>query len=272
MNQVNLTFLGAGNIATAIISGLIKQGFAASRITASDPRAEQLASLQHLKVNTSLHNIEAIKGADVVVLSVKPDVVASVAAAIAPAIVIDPPLLISVAAGVTIASLSSWLGSDVPVIRCMPNTPAKVQLAATGMFANARVSAKQKQLAEEIMGAVGLCVWMETDSQLNAVTALSGSGPAYFFYIMELMQAAGVRLGLNPQICRQLVEQTALGAATMVIDSSAEPAELRRQVTSKGGTTEAAINKLQDENLAAIIGSAIDAAYQRSIELSEMID
>lgn len=272
MNQENLTFLGAGNIAKAIISGLIKQGFAANRITAVDPRPDQLDFFKHLEVNTSTDNIEAIKDASVVILSVKPDVVSSVALSIAPAIVDDPPLLISVAAGVTTASLSAWLGSAVPVIRCMPNTPAKVQLGATGMFATARVSSEQKELAAEIMGAVGLCLWMETDSQLDAVTALSGSGPAYFFYIMELMQAAGVKLGLSPQTCRQLIQQTALGAATMVIESSDDLAELRRQVTSPGGTTEAAINQLHKGNLATIIGSAINAAYQRSIDLSEMVD
>ena len=272
MNQANITFLGAGNIATAIISGLIQQGFQAARITAADPSEEQLSALKHLKINTSLHNVDAIAGADVVILSVKPDVVASVAATIAPAIVDDPPLLISVAAGVTTGSLSAWLGGDVPVIRCMPNTPAKVQMGATGMFAKPRVSDEQKKLAEEILGAVGICVWLETDDQLDAVTALSGSGPAYFFYIMELIEAAGIQLGLDPQICRRLVEQTALGAATMVVESSADPADLRRQVTSKGGTTEAAIARLQNGGLAAIVGSAINAAHRRSIELSELVD
>ena len=154
----------------------------------------------------------------------------------------------------------------------MPNTPAIVRLGATGMIANARVSVEQRQQAEEILGAVGLCVWMETDAQLDAVTALTGSGPAYFFYLMESMQAAGIRLGLNPQICRQLVEQTALGAATMVVESDASPDELRRQVTSKGGTTEAALDKLHDKDFSSVVGSAIDAAYRRSIELSKTPD
>lgn len=268
MDQARLVFLGAGNIATAIISGLLKQGFAANRITAVDPRPSQLELFKRFKVNTSSNNIAAVKDASVVILSVKPAVVSSVALSIAPAIVEAPPLVISVAAGVTTASLSGWLGSAVPVIRCMPNTPAKVQLGTTGMFASPSVSSEQKQLAAEIMGAVGLCLWMDTDAQLDAVTALSGSGPAYFFYFMELMQAAGVELGLDPETCRQLVEQTALGAATMAIESSVDVSELRRQVTSPGGTTEAAINRMQDEDLPATIGSAINAAYQRSIELS----
>jgi len=272
MRQVNLTFLGAGNIAAAIVRGLINQGYATGRITAADPRSDQLEPFERLNINTNVDNIEAIRGASVVILCVKPDVVSSLAHSIAPAMVDNPPLVISVAAGVTITSLSAWLGSDVPVIRCMPNTPVKVQLGVTGMIASANVTTAQKQLTEEILGAVGLCVWLETDRQLDAVTALSGSGPAYFFYIMELMQVAGIQLGLSPQTCRQLVEQTALGAATMVAESTEDPAELRRQVTSAGGTTEAAIKLLQDENLAATIGSAINAAYQRSIELSETAD
>jgi pyrroline-5-carboxylate reductase len=178
------------------------------------------------------------------------------------------PLVLSIAAGITLGQLESWIGTELPIVRCMPNTPALVETGATGLFANQNVSDVQRDQARSIMGAVGLALWVENEDQIDAVTAVSGSGPAYFFLVMEAMMAAGRDLGLSEQVAKQLTLQTALGSAQMAITSDVEPAELRRRVTSPGGTTERAIGIMEDQQLRAVFKQALQGAYDRSKELS----
>jgi pyrroline-5-carboxylate reductase len=267
-----LAFIGAGNIATAMISGLLSKGFSPENIIAADPDEGQLAPFRKLGLTATLNNQEAVSQSDVVILCVKPSVLPGLARDIATLVSDVEPLIVSVAAGITLTSLSEWLGDQLALVRCMPNTPALVKLGAAGLFANSNVTAEQRDLAEQIVNAVGLSVWLEDERQLDAVTALSGSGPAYFFYIIEIMSQAGVKLGLSSESSRKLVLQTALGAATMALQSADEPADLRRRVTSPGGTTDAALESMQNSNLAAIFEAAIAAAHDRSVELSREVE
>jgi len=257
------TFIGAGNIAQALMGGYLQTG---DQIIAADPVAAQLAKLPET-ISRMQDNLEAIRQADVVVLCLKPDKMAPTCRELAGSA--GDRLFISVAAGVTVNSLSSWLGEQTPVVRCMPNTPALVRQGMTGLFANQNVTRDQRLAAEKILGSVGQYRWFEIESELDAVTAVSGSGPAYFFLVMEAMQQAGVRIGLSEETSRQLVLQTALGAADMASRSDLTPAQLRINVTSPGGTTEAALGKLMAAGLADTFKDAIEAAFERSKALSE---
>ena len=265
--MTKLAFLGAGNIAQAIIGGLITTGFDPDDICASDPSEEQLAKLHKIGVKTSSDNLAAIAEAEVVVLSIKPDVVEQICREISS--MTAGKLFISVAAGITATSLESWLQSSI-IIRCMPNTPALVMKGMTGLYATDAVSSEQREIADTILSAVGETLWFEEESKLDAVTAVSGSGPAYFFYIIEVMQAAALAAGLTQQESSTLVLQTALGAAEMALQSSEPAAELRRKVTSPGGTTAAALEVLQQEGLDEIFLHAVTAAKKRSEELSNI--
>ncbi len=263
-----LAFIGAGNIANAIIMGLVQQGYPKQKLAVADPVKSQLEPFQTAGILTSQDNLEIISPADVVVLCVKPNIIPVIARSIAHKIQGSKPLVISVAAGITLSSLATWLGDETALVRCMPNTPALVQLGASGLFANTRVTPQHRHWAETIVNAVGISLWLDTEAQMDTVTALSGSGPAYFFYIMEIMEGVGSRLGLPAETARKLVLQTALGAATMAHQSAESTAELRRRVTSPGGTTEAALRQLQDSDLGGIFEQAISAAEHRSVELS----
>ena len=263
--MTKLAFLGAGNIAQAIIGGLIATGFKPDDICASDPYSEQLKKLTAIGVQTSVNNIDAIQGADVVILSVKPDVVESICTEISP--VAAGKLFISVAAGITATSLKTWLDSST-IIRCMPNTPALVKKGMTGLFATSAVSAEQRKVADTILSAVGETLWFDEEAKLDAVTAISGSGPAYFFYVIEVMQEAALAAGLSTEESSKLVLQTALGASEMALQSTEPTAELRRKVTSPGGTTAAALEVLQQEGIDSIFLKAVTAAKKRSEELS----
>ncbi len=259
--MTTLAFLGAGNIAQAIIGGLLEDGFSPGAIWAADPSETQLEKTAIRGVQTTSDNEQAVQKADIVILSVKPDVVKQIATSIKTAV--QGKLCISVAAGVTTESLGAWLSINT-VIRCMPNTPALVQMGMTGLFATAAVSQEQRQVAESILKAIGEVRWFDTESDLDAVTAVSGSGPAYFFYVIEVMQIAAEKLGLSPDESKQLVLQTALGAAKMASQSDLPIAELRRNVTSPGGTTEAALKELFAADLEAIFLKALKAAKERS--------
>jgi len=262
-----LTFIGAGNMAASLIGGLIAEGYPVDRITACDPVAAARARLTGtFGIATTGDNRAAARAAETLVLAVKPQIMATVARELAPALA-HRPLVISIAAGIPLDALASWLGSDIPLVRCMPNTPALVRTAATGLYAGPGVSRAQRVTAERILQAVGLAVWLEEESQIDAVTALSGSGPAYFFLVMEAMMAAGRELGLAPAIARELTVQTALGAARMAGDDAPDVAELRRRVTSPGGTTEAAIGVLEAGGLAALFAAALRAAESRAREM-----
>ena len=272
MSNPTIAFIGAGNMAASIIGGLVQKGFNSDQIIASDPMQETLDRLAATApVATTQDNQQAIANADVVVLAVKPQVMQQVAAGIADAVQARKPLIISIAAGITADSLNQWLGGDLAIVRCMPNTPALVQTGATALFGTDAVSETQRQQADQILGAVGIALWVDSEAQLDAVTALSGSGPAYFFLVMEAMQAAGEQLGLSAEVSRQLTLQTALGSAKMAIDSDVDAAELRRRVTSPGGTTERAIAQFEEEGLRDIFQRALTAARDRSEELARSL-
>jgi pyrroline-5-carboxylate reductase len=265
-----LAFIGAGNMAQALIGGLVKQGFAPDRIVASDPLPATLDKLRAITpVRTTSDNIAAVAAADVVVLAVKPQAMKQVLQPLATTLQQRQPLIISIAAGIEIASIARWLGGDLPIVRCMPNTPALVQLGATGLFANAQVSSEQKKLADSILRAVGIALWVDSEAQLDAVTAVSGSGPAYFFLVMEAMRDAGEKLGLARDAAAQLTMQTALGAARMALDSDVDVAELRRRVTSPNGTTERAIASFENDKLRDLFERALSACDARSRELAK---
>ena len=270
MTSPQIAFIGGGNMASALIGGLVKQGFAADRIVATDPLPAALDKLKNVApVRTTADNLEAVANADMIVLAVKPQVMKQVLQPLADIVQQRKPLIISIAAGIEITSIARWLGGDLPIVRCMPNTPALVQLGATGLFANAQVNTEQKKLADSILRAVGIALWVDSEAQLDAVTAVSGSGPAYFFLVMEAMRDAGVKLGLSPNVAEQLTLQTALGAARMAVDSDVDVVELRRRVTSPNGTTERAIASFESDNLRVLFERALDACDARSRELAK---
>jgi pyrroline-5-carboxylate reductase len=266
-------FIGAGNMASSLVGGLTAKGYEAKKIIVSDLNEDALASArQQLGVRTSRSNNEVASKSDILVLAVKPQVMKKVIADITDNIKTRRPLIISIAAGITTDNIINWIGGHYPVVRCMPNTPALVQTGATALFANAEVSDQQKTIAKKILDSVGLALWVETESDLDAVTALSGSGPAYYFLLMEAMINAGEKLGLDPILCRQLTLQTALGSAQMAITSDDSPAVLRQKVTSAGGTTEKALNSLEEAGFIKLFETALQGARDRSIELSKMVD
>ncbi len=269
MTSTKIAFIGAGNMASSIIGGLVGKGWRPDRIAASDPQQATLEQLRTVApVVTAADNAAAIEGADVVVLAVKPQVMREVLEPLAPALRRQRPLIISIAAGIEISSLEHWLGASLPIVRCMPNTPALVQSGATGACASAAVTTEQRQAADAILRAIGIVLWVDDEAQLDAVTAVSGSGPAYFFLVMEAIQQAGVDLGLSPEVARQLTLQTALGAAQMAVTSDVDAAELRRRVTSPNGTTERAIAVFEEGGLRQLFARALDACAERSRELA----
>ena len=273
MTSKTIAFIGGGNMAASLIGGLVADGYEPKRIWVADPDAEKLATLAaRFRIQSAGDNQQAVALADVVVLAVKPQVLHQVAQALAPIVQKQRPLVISIAAGVRESALQSWLGKDVALIRSMPNTPAMLQSGATALHAGKGVSQEQKNLAKSILRAVGLTRWVEEEQQLDAVTALSGSGPAYFFLVMEAMEKAGLELGLPAETTRLLTLQTALGAARMAIESSDSPAALRQRVTSPGGTTEKALEVLNKGGLPELFRRALEQARDRSIELSKMLE
>lgn len=272
MHQPHIGFIGAGNMAASLIGGLVAKGYDPQLISASDPHAPALAALAaRYGIHACPDNHAVVQQADVLVLAVKPQVMKAVLSDLAHSAQASQPLVISIAAGISIASLCQWLGGELPVVRCMPNTPALVQLGASGLYANTAVTAQQREQAASLLQAVGIALWLDNEAQIDAVTAVSGSGPAYFFLLMEAMTAAGVQLGLAEDTARALTLQTALGAAQMASTSDVDAAELRRRVTSPGGTTERAIAHFEQSGLREIVNGALQAAAVRSKELSEQL-
>ncbi|MGV6858525.1 MAG: pyrroline-5-carboxylate reductase [bacterium] len=270
MNNLSVAFIGGGNMARALIGGLLQTGWAAERIKVSEPLETARQALLALDPALILceDNQSAVEEADIVVLAVKPQVMKDVLTPLAASFTQSHPVVISIAAGIREHDVSRWAGSGLPVVRCMPNTPSLVRHGATGLYANALVGAEEKQWATELMGAVGQCVWVEDEDKLDAVTALSGSGPAYIFLVIEAMEEAGIRLGLEPDTARQLSIQNALGAASLASSSNDSPAELREKVTSPGGTTEQALITLEEGGLRALFDNAMQAAAKRADELA----
>ncbi len=271
MKNVDIAFIGGGNMARSLIGGLIADGVKPARIWVADPDQANLREHQsHFGVHTTTDNSQAAQQAQVIVLAVKPQVAKAAAQALSNALRDRPVLVISVAAGIRETHLRSWLGEETAIVRCMPNTPALVGSGATALFANLNVTTEQQDLAESILRAVGMTLWVDDEDLMDAVTALSGSGPAYFFLVMEAMEQAGVALGLSQQTARLLTLQTAFGAAKMALESTENVAALRRRVTSPGGTTEQAIKVLEEHGLAASFEQALRAARQRSIDLANL--
>ena len=263
-------FIGAGNMARSLVGGLISQGIVPSDILMSDLHPETLEKLhQELGIRTTQNNHEVAAQATTIILAVKPQVMKSVIESIREPLQQHRPLIISIAAGTPCANLMQWLDAPIPLIRCMPNTPALVQTAASALYATPHTKTEHKLTAEQILQSVGLAVWVENEEQLDAVTALSGSGPAYFFYLMEAMIQAGLTMGLSETLSCQLTLQTALGAAKMAQQSALDPAKLRAQVTSPGGTTAAAIQHFEQMNLGQHITDALQAAHIRAQELAQ---
>jgi len=272
MKTTKIGFIGGGNMATSLLKGLVASGHDPSRLWVSDVNPDTLAGLSsNLKVNATSDNREVVTSADVVVLAVKPQILQQVAKEIAVDIN-SKQLVVSIAAGISQASLSHWLGNDQAIVRCMPNTPALVLTGATALHANAMVTSEQRDLAENLMRAVGITLWLDDESDMDAVTAVSGSGPAYYFLLMEAMEQAAVQLGLNESVARLLVQQTALGAAKIALESAESPAELRRRVTSPGGTTQQAITVFEQGGFIELVAKALQAARNRSIEMSKQTE
>ncbi|PTQ72889.1 pyrroline-5-carboxylate reductase [Pseudomonas sp. GV071] len=275
MSNPRIAFIGAGNMAASLIGGLRAQGMDSKLISASDPGAEQRSkiSAEH-GISVFADNADAVNGADVIVLAIKPQAMKGVCLALAP-VLKSNQLIVSIAAGITCASLQTWLSTAEaptrPLVRCMPNTPALLRQGVSGLFANADVSEAQRQQAEQLLSAVGLALWLDEEHLIDAVTAVSGSGPAYFFLLIEAMTAAGEKLGLPAATAAQLTLHTALGAARMAVASDVDAAELRRRVTSPAGTTEAAIKTFQAGGFEALVEQALNAAAHRSAELAEQL-
>ena len=273
MSKDTIGFIGGGNMARSLVGGLVADGFPPSRIIVSEPDADRRDALAAgFGIPVTRDNLDVAGAADVIVLAVKPQVMADVARGIAAAIPGRSPLVVSIAAGVRTSDLAGWLGGYAAVVRAMPNTPALLRCGATALFASAGVSPEQREQAESLLRAVGVVTWTDDEALMDVVTALSGSGPAYFFLLMECMADAGTKLGLPREQARLLTLETALGAARMAIESENDVADLRRSVTSPGGTTEAAMGCLENEGFRALVETAVGAATDRSRELAERLE
>jgi pyrroline-5-carboxylate reductase len=268
---MKIAFIGGGNMAAALIAGLANKLTAGANIHVADPNADALARLHQLYgVTTAAATGAAVGAADVIVLAVKPQSMREVAAQLLPFIdAARAPLIVSIAAGIRGADLSRWLGGHGAIVRCMPNTPALIGQGITGMVAMPGVSAAQTRAADDILRAVGPTVWLDDESQIDAVTAVSGSGPAYVFYFIEAMQQAAEEMGLSAEQGKQLALATFTGAAQLALQSREPVALLRERVTSKGGTTYAALTSMESSGVKAAIIAAMKAAAARGKELGD---
>ena len=272
LKSTTIGFIGAGNMANGLIRGLIAKGTRPENIWASDFDESKLKLLSQDCGICTGNNSDIASNANVIVLAVKPQVMRDVCKALAADLDRRGALLVSIAAGITTAHLESWFGESAAIVRCMPNTPALVGMGASGLFANARVTEEQKLLAQGIISTVGFATWVDADSDIDIVTAVSGSGPAYFFLFMEAMQATAKEMGLSEDLARALTYHTAAGAAALAQYSEDDIATLRRNVTSPGGTTEQAILQFEDGDLRGLVAKALKAARTRSVELAEETD
>lgn len=269
MSKATITFIGGGNMANSIIGGLVENAYEPKKIIVCDPIEDNLSALkQSYDINTSTDNAASVAKAQIVVMAVKPQIMKKVCAQIRDSIE-HKPLIISIAAGIPIVKFASWLNPTLPIIRCMPNTPALVQAGATGIFANSQCSEEQKQQAEEILKAIGIIEWLKEERLIDAVTAMSGSGPAYFFLFMEAMIKTGISQGLPAKVASNLAIQTCLGAGLLAQSSDVDVAELRKRVSSPGGTTLKALESFQEDNLTGIVEKAMFAAEKRAVSLAE---
>ena len=265
-----VAFIGAGNMNSAIIGGLVNSGISSETVIVSNPsseKREQLAADYGIKHCQS--NIEAAQFADTIVLGVKPHLIAGVCQELAQAMDVSSKCFISVAAGTTVEQIQQALGSKLPVIRTMPNTPSQLGLGVTGIYPSIEVNSEHKAVADKLMKAVGIVKWLDSEAEIDHIIAVSGSGPAYFFLFMEAMEQQAKTLGFTEQESRELVQQTALGAAKMAIENPIPIKQLRDNVTSKGGTTQAALASFINDNLQQLVTNAMNAALQRAKEMAQ---
>lgn len=271
--MTRIAFIGGDNMARSLIGGLLRTGWAASAITVSEPREEARQDLQsEFGIAACAESRLAADHADVLLLAVKPQVMRSVRAELCDGLQRHRPLLISIAAGVRIDQLERWFGDDLSIVRCMPNMPALIGFGATGLCANHRASTAQRMQAQHILSTAGLTCRVEEEAQMDTITALSGSGPAYFLAFVEALVAAAVAQGLPLDIARKLCAQTCLGAGHMLVDGSETASELRQRVTSPKGTTQAALESFTTDGLSRITANAMTAATRRSAELAHELD
>ncbi len=270
IQDIHIAFIGAGNMAGALIKGLLARGIPAANVWASDPDRQKLEQLAKAHgIHTAQDNQDAIAHADTLILAVKPQVLTEVLQPLKASFSGSSLLTISIAAGVSLATLESLIGQEQAIIRCMPNTPALVQAGASALFANSRCKAEDKARAQLILEAVGSTCWLQNEKDMDTVTALSGSGPAYFFLFIEALRDAAAAHGLPLELADALAKQTALGAAKLALTSEADVTELRRQVTSPGGTTEAALRQLEKDDFKSVIARAVSQAKSRSESLAQ---
>lgn len=267
-----ICFVGAGNMSRSLIGGLIASGYPTEKLRATDPNIDTCRDIsQTFAIRCETDNNLVLNGSDIIVLAVKPQQLQAVCEDLTHKLPTTKPLIISVAAGVRTTDIQRWLGEDCAVVRTMPNTPALIQAGATGLFATPQVNTAQRNDAENILRAAGLTLWVKDEAQLDAVTALSGSGPAYYFLFMEAMEAAAQKLGLDAKTAHLLTLQTAFGAAKMALESPDDCATLRKKVTSPNGTTERAIQSFEADQLAASVERAMQAAFDRSQQLATQL-
>ncbi len=273
LRDTSIAFIGGGNMARSLIGGLLRNGAFAEKIAVAEPNADLRAQLAaDFGISVHADNADAAAAADLIVLAVKPQVMKAVCAGLRSVAQENQPLLVSIAAGIRIDQLDAWLGGGNAIVRCMPNTPALTSAGATGLCANARADAAQRALAQHVLEATGITRWIDDESQMDTVTAVSGSGPAYFFLLAEALEDAAVAQGLSRDAARELAAQTCFGAGKMLRESDVAPSELRRRVTSPGGTTQAAIESFQADDFSAIVARAVAAATRRGAELSAQMD
>ena len=262
-----IAFIGSGNMAISILSGLVEEGYDQSKLRISDPDAGQRHRAEEFGIGLFEDNNECIKGAELILICVKPQIVKKVCRELTSS---REQLVISIAAGITTKALSDWLPRKQSIIRCMPNTPALIQEGITGLYANQYSTLEQKENAEQLLGSVGLTLWVTDENKLDVITAISGSGPAYFFYLMEQMVIAGIELGITENEALELTLQTALGAARLAgREQQDTPKLLREKVTSPGGTTQSALQTFEDHGLDEAFKLGIKNAFIRSKELSQ---
>ncbi len=270
MQYRKITFVGAGNMAQAIIYGMVNTGYPAHLITVSAPSEKNRCQMEkQLKINQTANNIAAVQQAEVIVLAVKPQIMAEVCQQLQQ-VDLTGKLIISIAAGISITRFYQLLGNNLPIIRVMPNTPSLIGFGMSGLYAAPQVTNEEKEYCQQLMQSVGKICWLENEDEINLIIAVAGSAPAYFFLFMEAMQQHAEKLGLDPHTSRSLIEQTALGAAQLIINKPSLPiSTLREQVTSKGGTTAEAIAIFQQHHLSETVAQAMDAAIARAIEMEK---